>query len=214
MFELEVLTAARLTDVLVLSSKNRQPDEAPGAKLSFDVALSNDALTMFDGRLKSALFTKAGGATKPDQATLEGVPVVSDAPNLTGIGAHVPVLKWTQELTGYTLTFDLGLGGAKSDLTIGDCKLSNWRLFNKEGGTVNVKFDCESADVSEAAFGKLSGLKSREVKIRLIGPSEHNLDEAGTGDEKWPFPKGSKGKGKVQAIKPTATEAFIATEVP
>lgn len=217
-FEIEVQTTAKLVDVVVLSQKNRQPDEDPGAKLSFDVPLSNDALSAFDGMLKAFLFTKAGGATSTPQGTLDGVPLISDTPNLTGIGSHVPMLKWSQELTGYTLTIDLGLGGKKSNLTIESCKLSNWRLLPKQGGTVNIKFDCESADVSESAFGKLAKLKSRDVKIVLVAAqiAQQDIEPAAkgarkgddkgndNGDGTWPFPKGGKGKEK-----PDPTGAFV-----
>jgi len=215
-FELETLTKARLADIVVLSQKNRQPDENPGAKLTFTAELSNDVLSYFDGALKSMLFTRGPAAVPSPQGTLEGVPVVSDMPNLTRIGAKVGKLHWIQEMTGYELQIDQGIGGPKSDLVVTGCTLSNFWLLGKDGGTVSMKLDCESADVAEGTFGKLAKLKSREVEIRLIGPSEHTLDEAGTGVEKWPFPKGSKGKAaKVQEIKPKApdaTEAFIATE--
>lgn len=186
-FELELPTKAKLADIIVLSQKNRQPDENPGAKLSFEVEVTNDALAMFDGALRSFLYTKNGKAVKPAQGDLDGVPVVSDTPNLTGIGQRCGVLHWEHELTGYELAIDLGLGG-RSNLQIADCVLSNWRLIPKEGGTVTVKFDCESADVSEQAFGRLAKLKSREVDVVLLAPepAQQPLD-GDAKDENWPF---------------------------
>lgn len=215
-FEIEVPTTAKLVDVVVLSQKNRQPDEDPGAKLSFDVPLSNDSLSTFDGRLKGFLFTKDAATAPTQQGTLDGVPVISDTPNLTRIGSHVPVLRWTQELTGYTLTIDQGLGGHKSNLTIESCQLSNWRLSPKQGGTVNVKFDCESVDVSESAFGRLAKLKSRDVQIMLLAAEIAQQDIEGDqppaknpkkADGTWPFPKKGKGQDK---IPPDPTAAFVA----
>ena len=200
-FELEIPTTARLLDIIVLSQKNRQPDENPGAKLSFQATLPNDALADFDGMLKSFLFTKVGKAST--QGTLEGVAPVSDTPNLSGIGAHIPTLKWTQELTGYSLEIDLGLGGKKSNLAIEDCKLSNWRLLPKEGGTVDVKFDCESSDVSEQAFGKLAKLKSREVKIKLLAPQ--------IADEPQQDLTTPAAKVKTHGAMGNPTDAFIAS---
>lgn len=217
-FELEIPTKARLADIIVLSQKNRQPDENPGAKLSFEVDLTNDALSGFDGALKSFLYTKNGGASKAQQGTLEGVPVVSDMPNLTGIGTKCGVLHWEQELTGYELAIDLGLGG-RSNLDIADCVLANFRIIPKEGGTVTVKLDCESQNVSESAFGKLAKLKSREVDIILLAPTvaQQELPD-GEKPKGWPFPKDASGESPPQRVTTEnvkarkgkdATEAFL-----
>lgn len=200
-FELETFTKAKLTDVVVLSQKNRQPDENPGAKLSFELALGNDSLSYFDGHLKTTLFTKNGGAAKAGQGTLEGVPVVSDMPNLTGIGQKVGTLHWDLELTGYTLEIDHGMGG-KSNLEVKDCVLSNFRITPKEGGTVIVKFDAESPDVAENVFGKLATLKTREIEIALSAPTpaQQSIDDE---------PK-TKPAAKGKASKTDATDSFVA----
>lgn len=183
-FELEIPTPAKLTDIVVLSQKNRQPDDLPGAKLSVEMALSSDMLAHFDGTLKSFLFTKDGQA----QSSLEGI----ESLGLTKAGRALPQLHWELELTGYGLTLDMGLGG-KSNLVIGDCILSNFRLLPKEGGTLLARFDIESGDVTEKAFGKLATLKSREISLLLEAPEvgQKKLDDV---DETvgWPFPTGSK----------------------
>lgn len=207
MFELETVTKAKLLDVVVLSQKNRQPDENPGAKLTIELSLSNHALTQFDGALKGFLFTKNGGDAGKS-GTLEGVEAVSDLPNLSGIGSKVGALRWSHEMTGYTLVVDLGLGTPRSNLEIEGCTLSGWKIAPKEGGTVIVKVNIESPDVSESAFGKLAKLKSREIQIKLTPPQvqqdqlpvekpankQRRGKDAGAGDGaqgNWPFPKGS-----------------------
>lgn len=184
MFELLTKTKTKLLDVVVLSQKNRQPDDNPGAKLSVETMLSNDMLAYFDGNLRGFLFTKnpvaaiATGRSKGQQAELDGVDAISDTPNLTSIGSKVGALHWDDESTGYTFVVDLGLGGKKSNLELGDCKLSNWRIIPKEGGTVIMRFDIESNDVSEAAFGRLAKLKSREIEVLLLPPevTQDDLD--------------------------------------
>ena len=168
-FELESMTAAKLTDVVVLSSKNRMPDENPGAKLSVELSTANDALSAFDGFLKGFLFTRNHQPGTEAQQDLDGVDPISDAPNLTAIGSRVGSLHWDLELTGYTLTIDHGLGG-KSNMTVADCSVGNFRILPKEGGTVVIKFDVESADIPEKVFGKLATLKTREVKLTLTAP--------------------------------------------
>lgn len=171
MFALEVLTKARLADVVVLSQKNRQPDDNPGAKLSVELDLSNHTLSYFDAALKGFLYMKNGEGPKQKQATLEGVEPVSDMPDLTAIGRKIGTMHWEHEGTGYELTIDQGLGKRGSNLEISDCVLSNWRLSFKEGGSYTAKFDIESPDVSETAFGKLAKLKSREIQILLAPPT-------------------------------------------
>ena len=163
MFELETITKAKLIDVVVLSQKNRQPDENPGAKLTVTMDLPSDLLAMFDGALRGFLFAKN---TNAKQGALDGM----QAEMLTPAGGKVGTMRWGLELTGYELTVDLGLGGKRSNLVIADCTLSGWRLKPADGGSVEVKVNIESSDVSEAAFGKLAKLKSCDIQILLTPP--------------------------------------------
>lgn len=204
MFELLNPTKAKLLDVVVLSQKNRAPDENPGAKLNFEIQLSADILAHFDGHLKGFLFTKNSGTEGAKQAALDGIPEASDMPNLTGIGMKIGKFPWNQELTGYELVIDHGMGGKKSDLVIDDGLLSNWRFTPKEGGTVIARMSFESANVTEAQFGRLAKMKSRDIEITFHPPEEVQQQipsgaqtpaakAGGSDDGSWPFPKGSKG---------------------
>lgn len=235
MFELLNPTKAKLLDVVVLSQKNRMPDENPGAKLNFEIQLSADMLAHFDGYLKGFLFTKNSGSEGAKQAALDGIPEASDMPNLTGIGMKIGKFPWNQELTGYELVIDHGMGGKKSDLVIDDGLLSNWRFTPKEGGTVIARMSFESANVTEAQFGRLAKMKSRDIEITFHPPEEvqqqipsgaqtpaaKSLEPA----EGWPFPTGSKGatqappqsattenvKGKPPAAKKAASKPAAKT---
>lgn len=199
-FELETLTKAKVLEVFVLSQKNRQPDEDPGAKLTLQTLVGNDVLSTFDGALKSCLFTRHG--PEKQQRTLDGVEVVSDLPNLTGVGAHVKTLKWVDEYSGYELTIDQGIGGL-SNIVVDGCTLSNFRMQPQEGGTVLLKFDLESPNVSESTWGKLAKLKSREIDIKLLAAelAQGQLDDAAPA---------SSGRGTVV----DATSAFINAHTP
>ena len=170
MFALETFTKSKITEVGVLSQKNREPDQNPGAALSFTLELSNHNLAYFDGSIKSFLYTKsAATTTAPKQKGLEGIEEVSDMPNLTAAGAKLGNLHWNHELTGYSLVIDHGMGG-KSNLEIDDCVLSGFRITPKEGGTILLNFQLEAQDIPEKVFGKLATLKNREVKITLAEP--------------------------------------------
>jgi hypothetical protein len=175
-FELETPTSAKLVDVIVLSDKDRAPETNPGAGLDFAMTVGNDVLTMFDGFLRALLYTKNASSSAPAQGTLDGVAPVSDMPNLTEIGKKLGRFSWDLELTGYTLTCDRGLGGPKSNIELGDCKLTNWSFKGKEGGSVEVKFRAESPDVSAKLHGELALLKTREFPIQLVAPEVQQTD--------------------------------------
>ncbi len=161
-FDLETPTTAKLLDVGVLSDKDRAPEENPGAALFFSMTVGNDLLTMFDGGLRSALFSKG---TAP---TLDGIdPIFSE---LTGIGKAIGQFGWDLELTGYGVTLDHGLGGPKSNIELENCKLTNWKFRGKPGGSVEIKLRIESPDVSERIHGKLALLKTREFQITVTAP--------------------------------------------
>lgn len=171
-FDLGQATKAKVLDVQVLSQKNRQPDENPGAKISLELQLTNHVLDSFDPSLRAFLFTKGPGSVSAKNATLDGIPEVSDLPNLSPAAMKIPVLRWNQELSGYRLVIDQGLGGKKSDLEVTDCLLSGFRFFPKEGGTLIAKCIVESANVDGKQWGVLAKLKSRPVEILLRAPAE------------------------------------------
>jgi hypothetical protein len=222
MLELTTATKAKMLDVVVLSQKNRQPDENPGAKMSIELTLSNEMLAHFDGSLKSFLYTRAGGSKPSTQAQLDGVPEVSDAPNLTAAGQKIGRLQWNQELTGYTMTILLGIQTKRSNVEIKDCTLSHWRLQPKEGGTFVAKVDVESADVGEQVFGKLAKLKSREIQITLAAPVVAQQDIEGSAgpvdpprggaqpDADWPFPTDNASPQTPEGALAAAVEKGIA----
>jgi len=176
-FQLEEFTKAKITDVAVLSQKNREADANPGAALSFSMELSNHHLSYFDGSLKSFLYAKsAASSAGPKQKGLDGVEEITDMPNLTVIGGRIGRFHWDHDLMGYSLEIDQGLGGKNSNLSIGDVALSNFRIDPHEGGTVTVTFVAESQDVPEQVFGRLATLKNREIQMRLAPPVVDQTD--------------------------------------
>lgn len=169
MFHIETAMKAKVLTVEVLSQKNRQPDEDPGVKMKLELQFSNDMLSHFDGFLKGALFTKSSSSESARTAQLDGIPVVSDMPNLSKIGMKIGRFSWDEELTGYVVTIDRGLGG-KSNLVVTDCILSDWKFTPKEGGTVIARVSIESSNVSAKDWGTFAKLKSRPVEILAEPP--------------------------------------------
>lgn len=210
MFELEVPTKAKQTDLEVLSQKNRPPDSNPGVVLSFMAERPNSALTELDGRLRSMLYCKNANSEASPQKSLDGVEPVSDLPNLTPIGEHMGRFHWAYKQTGCTLTYDYGAGGA-SNIVLHDVVVESLQVTCKEGGTTTWQWKCEVADVDVQIFGKLATFKNREVSLLLAGPdiSQRDLtegdvftnrpqgDDAAQDDDKnkahWPFPNAEPG---------------------
>ncbi|MDQ0068311.1 hypothetical protein J2W34_000085 [Variovorax boronicumulans] len=168
MFSLENSTKLKIADVLVLSSKNREPGDDPGAQLSFSGLVSNELLSEFNGSLRSFLYTKSAASSDGKQERMDVEQ--NDLPNRSPMGLLIEKLELKNvHLTGYDLVIDHGMGG-KSNLELADCECSHFEVHPKEGGTVLLKFQVESQSVSEKVFGKLATLKSLDVQITLLPP--------------------------------------------
>lgn len=204
MFSLPTSTKAKIRNVEILSDKDRPVDANPGAKLKLTVSLSNDVLVEFDGSLKQFLFTAAAGQGAAQQS-LEGVKEASDSPALSKIGEKVGTISWHHEFTGYRTVFDLGLGRKDSNIELEDCKLYQWRLTPKDGGTVVCQFSIDAPDVPERTWGRLAKQKGREIEIQLHAPEVVQQEittgdgkpaPASTGNERAPDPFGAGKKAE------------------
>lgn len=192
MINLSTPVKHKLTDLGVLSSKNRKPDENPGAQLSLEATLPLDiAELMFPG---VRMFY---GAKAAKQGALDGMALEQ----LTALGEKVGWIVWNKDHSAHTITIDFGIGGT-SNPVISDCRLHRFR-FRPEEGSVFVKYVAESPDVSEALFGKLAKLKSCDVQL-LIDPPE--VSQADIEDPVKPAPAHKPGAAERAAAgtKPTA----------
>lgn len=231
-FELEEMTQVIVSNVNIRSELHGT-EHVTAIDVDFKLTASNDILSSFHGSLKSMLY---GPAERGDggQPELEGVPQVSDLTRL--LCPYLEPITLKREYAGYTLTIDYGLGGG-SNIEIGDCEVSKFKIDPKEGGSVELKFRVQASGVSEATLGKVGSLIGHEVEITLLAPEERQTPIAGDGErgEAWPFPKGeqavidgtqagfekdhppagddkpAKGgkRGKKPAAEPDATEAFV-----
>lgn len=216
-FELETTTKAKLLDVAVLSDKDRAPDTDPGTALNFVMTVGNDHLAMFDGFLLDALYTavERKESAQPQQQGLDGVPringidITSNKPKLTGLGMKLKEFKWELETTGNTLLIDHGLSGPKSNIEIADVKLSDFKIFPAEGGSVTIKFKAEAPNISEKMHGQLACLKTREVTITLTPP----VVSGGSDDEDMsnplPFDADVKPSGTAKTVEQAFAEAVL-----
>lgn len=191
MFELDQPTKVKITEVRVLSQKNRKIDDNPGAKISVDCLVLNDVLSTFDGHLKGVLYTKNGGAAKDPQGQLDGVQVVSDMPDLTTVGKQCGTIKWQGDMTGYTLAIDLGIGRPESNVDEDDCQITGMRITPKDGGSVRLQFHVEAPNLSDKQWPKVAHLKAREVELALFAPDPSTQRDVEDDDD---APAGSGGR--------------------
>lgn len=186
MIEITTPLKAKLADLVVLSQKNRQPDENPGAKLSIEMNLPLDTLAMFAGGMRASWY-EPGPA---QQGALDGMAIE----RLTSLGEFIGWSTWSKEYTGHTVTIDFGIGGP-SNIVIKDAKLHHFK-FSPEDGSVFAKFKVESADVSEAMFGRLAKLKSCEVQLLVAPPTvdQREIDDEAAAPAPAPTARPRKAK--------------------
>lgn len=164
-FELEDFTPAKLCSINARSEKHGPDELHPAVDLSFQIDAPNTILSCLDGALLSSLYHKSEVGGQGGQQSLDGVDEAVNLPNLRF--PFMGTIKWSKEYAGYTLTIEHGLGGA-SDIQLVDCKVNEFRINPKEGGTVEIKFRVQcSTNLTEKTMGKLALLVQHEVPIML-----------------------------------------------
>lgn len=189
MFILDTLTTVRVLDVRVLSQKDRKPDEQPGAQLLLQATLGVGVLAQFDGFLPGMLYRKP---QVRKQGELDGI----ESAELTSVGEHVKRLPWAYEQTGCEIVIDLGMGG-RSNIVLSDVKVHRVSLRPEQKGVV-IQWTADAPGLNDTTRGKLTGLKSTDIKMTMAGPEV----EDGQGEI-----EGTKPKPASRAEKPAATTA-------
>lgn len=174
MFELTQMTTVRILDVRTLASKDRKPDEPPGAQLLVQSNMQIGELAMFDPALPAMLARKAPVEGKK-QGQLDGIEVLE----LTEIGAHMKRIPWVLTQTGMTVEIDRGLGGA-SNLVLHDCTVHRVSFQPEKGVSAKVQWTIDAPGQSDSVRGKLTGMKATDMPITQVGPElsgQQDLDD-------------------------------------
>ncbi len=200
-FELEDFTPAKLCSINARSEKHGPDELHPAVDLSFQLDAANTILSYLDGMLLTSLYHKSEAGGQGGQQQLEGVDEAVNLPNLRF--PFMGTIKWSKEYAGYTLTIEHGLGGA-SDIHLVDCKVNEFRINPKEGGTVEIKFRVQcSTNLTEKTMGKLALLVQHEVPIMLEAP-EASQDQR---DIENPLPFATQeGEGAAENPFPSAQQ--------
>jgi hypothetical protein len=168
-FEIEDFAAVKLNSANFRSQLHGE-EHVPAVDLGFTMDAPNTILSYFDGFLLSSLYYCS--AASSGQKVIDGVDQV--LPNLRFPKLKLP-LKWEEDLTGYTLTIDLGLGG-KSNLELSSCAVNGFEIEPKEGGTVQVGFRVQAVRLSEKDIGKLATLVQHDLQIQLTPPDVGGME--------------------------------------
>lgn len=136
-------------------------DKVPAIDVGLEWHASNDALAMFDGRLKAALYQRAK-APPPDAPQGELELPVSDMPCLRF--PDLGPIKFNREIEGARLTIRSELF---EPIVLADCKVNKFSFECVEGGTTIVRFRVQQQRVGRDESGALDILIDTEVDADL-----------------------------------------------
>lgn len=178
-------TKATIAAIDIQSLKMGQTDVVPAVCLHLKMTLANSTLSMLDKHLLNFLFRRNPKAAT--QQALDGVPVVSDLPELTDPAIAIGAINWAGEQTGSKLVIYQGVTGDQ-DIKLNDCTVRKVKIDPKEGGAVEWDLQVYTSDVDQETIGALGVLKSLTRDIELIAAKpvsarQRTLDE-GTGKKK------------------------------
>lgn len=149
-------------------------DRRPAFDLKMEATLPSTALIHFHPELRQMLFKKNESPDLVDQINPDD-PTELRFPKM---GA----LKWDQELTGYSVEVEYGIGGA-SNIKLGDVKIDGFKFSAMNGGSVSIEFRAichpETEDV-----GRLCEFIQREIEITVAPPEPTTLGELFGEDQK------------------------------
>lgn len=173
---------ATITDIDIQSLKRGQTDVEPAVCLHLKITQANHTLKMLDKNLLGFLYQK--GQSNATQATLDGVPVVSDHPSLSAIAVALGALNWDGEQTGSRLKIYQGVTG-EMDIELADCTVRKVKIDPKEGGAVDFHLQVWTSDVDQEVIGALGVLKSldRDVELMAAEPVKQRQIDDGAGDK-------------------------------
>lgn len=218
MFELKSPTTVRLKHA---SARKQHHGEALVLALDLRLVWTTNNRNLdgpFPG-LRDALFAALPvGAEEPDDDQTEMDLPVSETPFVRLAKLKYPV-KWEDELTGYTVRQDYGLGG-KSDKVLNVCVLKNFAVTPVEGGSVEIEYTVSSAaDIDGEMVGAFMALIQQDIVITQLAPAavQDGLIDASAGSgapgtgPATETPKPEKSKSKAHK---DATNAFIDAHAP
>lgn len=220
-FEIVGKQRAKLIEVDIQSLKLGQTELKPAISLRFRITFSNDKLHMLDASLLPFLYEKNSAAQT--QGALDGIPVVSDMPQLTPAARRLGTFGWEDEQTGCSLLVYRGVTG-DMDVKLRDGTRTIKTVSPKEGGTVDIVFDFRATDLDAETMGELAVLKNHEPDIELTAPEivsrqpdlqeeEQEQEEQVTPEKALATALQQQHDGKEVTAKPPARKTPVAKKI-
>lgn len=135
-------------------------EDVPAISMGITIETANTILDKFSPTLRTTLYQKA-----ESQDDLPGVE--PSTPLLRTRGMEV--IKLAGKLDGWTLKIDHGID-EDDPITFGGCKVDQFELVAKEGGTVVFSFRVGTADVDGERAGMMFEKQKQEIVFTLHAP--------------------------------------------
>lgn len=151
-FNLQPGTRMRIASINVRTETHGE-EIVPSLDLGIEVNANNDALAMFDPKLKAALYAKAkpnGNGSEPAEGQGELELPVSDLP--VRRFPDLAPLRFCTQLEGYAMTLHLD----DDDVLLTDCKVNKFSVECIEGGSIKLRFRVQRSGVDRETYGALA----------------------------------------------------------
>ena len=168
---MKVFQLAKQTASLNFQSRteNNGTEKVAAATCHLTMTLPNDALVMFDPKLREAFYRKQlKGEDEMDLADQGSSP--KDGLNRLKFPHIGSDIEWDEVFEEYTLAVDYGVS-KKSAISLGGCKVDAFKIGLMDGGSLTLKFRV-SCHPSEEQAGKLYTLNGREITFNLEPPAD------------------------------------------
>jgi len=163
-------TVATLASVTNRVEKHGAED-VPAISLRLKITAANTILDKLSATMRSTLYTKPDG-----QNELPGIEECT--PLLRTLG--IDHLVFTSTLNGWNLMIDHGIDGIS---VCGACKVDEFKVAPKQGGTVELSFRVGTSDVEPEGAGLLWAKNGQEVIITLTPPDKPLNTDVDNDDE-------------------------------
>ena len=161
MFAFDKPTAVKLAHINC--REERHGDESVAAiDLKFVSEAGNSQLAMLHPDLRAALYD----TDDDERPGLDGIEPIATKLRFPAMLQFA----WELEMTGCEVEVDYGLG-LESNIVLADCKVNQFRVECRPGGTTLITFRVQTSNFPEGAVDKLLGKLGHETAITLEAPA-------------------------------------------
>jgi len=161
MFTFDTPTPVKLAHLNCREEKHGD-ESVVAIDLRFVREAGNSQLAMLHPDLRGALYATADD----EQPGIDGIDPIATQLRFP----QLPQFPWDLEMTGCEVEVDYGLGGLDSNIQLYDCKVNQFRVECREGGTTLITFRVQTSNFPEGAVDKLLGKLGHETAITLSAP--------------------------------------------